>query len=49
MLLGRIALKTANNLESRSILDKPGAEKLLGKGDMIVQYPGFEARCQGYA
>lgn len=46
---GRIALKTANKLESRIILDKPGAEKLLGKGDMIVQYPGFEARCQGYA
>ena len=46
---GRIALKTANKLESRIILDKPGAEKLLGKGDMIVQYPGFEVRCQGYA
>lgn len=45
---GRIALKTANKLESRIILDKPGAEKLLGKGDMIVSYPGFERRCQGY-
>lgn len=45
----RIALKVANKTESRIILDKPGAEKLLGKGDMIVQYPGKEIRCQGYA
>lgn len=47
-LLGRIALHTANKLESRIILDHTGAEKLQGAGDMIIQYPQTEIRCQGY-
>jgi S-DNA-T family DNA segregation ATPase FtsK/SpoIIIE len=34
----RISLKVANAMESRIILDTPGAEKLLGKGDMLF-YP----------
>lgn len=31
----KIALKTTNQIESRIILDKGGAESLLGKGDML--------------
>ncbi len=32
----RIALKTASRFDSRTILDNEGAERLLGKGDMLV-------------
>ena len=32
----RIALKTASRFDSRTILDTEGAERLLGKGDMLV-------------
>lgn len=31
----RIALKTSSSLESRIIMERSGAEKLLGKGDML--------------
>lgn len=46
----RIALKTGTSIESRIILDVPGAEKLNPRGDMLVKYPGKElVRCQGYS
>lgn len=32
----RIALRTSSEIESRIILDQPGAEKLLGKGDALL-------------
>ena len=44
----RIALKVTNSLESRLILDRNGAEKLNGKGDLLFLANGkFEPiRCQ---
>lgn len=46
----RIALTTASETDSRVILDKPGAEKLSGKGDMLFKHPAMrgEVRLQGY-
>ncbi|CAH1852449.1 DNA translocase FtsK [Convivina intestini] len=37
---GRIAFRTASGVDSRTILDSNGAEKLLGRGDMIFAPPG---------
>jgi len=36
----RIAFRTTSHIDSRTILDKKGAEKLLGKGDMLYLAPG---------
>jgi S-DNA-T family DNA segregation ATPase FtsK/SpoIIIE len=35
-LPGKVALRAASSLESRIILDRPGAEALLGHGDLLA-------------
>ncbi|NMB37686.1 MAG: DNA translocase FtsK [Bacteroidales bacterium] len=36
----RIAYKVNASIDSRTILDTPGANRLIGRGDMLVMYPG---------
>ncbi|MDW8300499.1 MAG: DNA translocase FtsK, partial [Anaerolineae bacterium] len=45
----RISFAVASSVDSRVILDQPGAEKLLGRGDMLYQAPDAAApiRAQG--
>src|SRR5262249_32650489 len=45
----RISFAVASSVDSRVILDQPGAEKLLGRGDMLFQSPDAAAplRMQG--
>ncbi|HYE60322.1 MAG TPA: DNA translocase FtsK 4TM domain-containing protein [Candidatus Kapabacteria bacterium] len=45
----RIAFSVASLIDSRTILDSPGAEKLLGRGDMLFQTAelGKSVRIQG--
>ena len=45
----RVAFQTASRIDSRTILDSMGAEKLLGQGDMLFMTPGANkfARAQG--
>ncbi|TAL30666.1 MAG: DNA translocase FtsK [Spirochaetes bacterium] len=45
----RIAFQVAQKTDSRTIIDQNGAEKLLGKGDMLYQSPmsSFPMRIQG--
>ncbi len=45
----RISFKVASKVDSRTVLDMNGADKLLGKGDMLFLQPGHEKpiRAQG--
>lgn len=45
----RIAFKVASKIDSRTILDKGGADQLIGRGDMLFTPPGLaeEVRAQG--
>jgi S-DNA-T family DNA segregation ATPase FtsK/SpoIIIE len=45
----RIAFNVTSGVDSRTILDESGAEKLLGKGDMLFRHPeqSYIARGQG--
>ncbi len=45
---GRIAFKVAQSIDSRTILDSPGAENLIGSGDMLFLQSGSDLlRAQG--
>ena len=45
---GRVAFKTSQAIDSRTILDAQGAENLIGKGDMLFKSKGDELiRAQG--
>ncbi len=45
----RISFKVSSRVDSRTVLDSMGAEKLLGKGDLLFLQPGAIklTRCQG--
>lgn len=48
-ITNRIAFNVASSIDSRVILDQPGAEKLIGQGDMLFSIPewGKPKRIQG--
>ncbi len=39
----RLSFRVTSRIDSRTILDTGGAEKLLGRGDMLLMQPGAEA------
>jgi len=45
----RISFKVASKVDSRTVLDINGAEKLLGKGDMLFMEPGNSKPVRGQA
>ena len=47
-LPARIAFQLPSHHDSGTILDQPGAEKLIGKGDMLIRTGGDMERLQGF-
>lgn len=45
----KVAFRTAKSIDSMVLLDKAGAEKLLGKGDMLFISDDGEVRLQGFS
>lgn len=45
----RISFKVSSKVDSRTVLDANGADKLLGKGDMLFLKPGMEKLIRGQA
>jgi S-DNA-T family DNA segregation ATPase FtsK/SpoIIIE len=45
----RVGFKVASVVDSRTILDAKGAEKLLGRGDMLFVQPGSDNMIRGQA
>ncbi|HTL46923.1 MAG TPA: DNA translocase FtsK 4TM domain-containing protein [Verrucomicrobiae bacterium] len=45
----RISFKVASKVDSRTVLDANGADKLLGRGDMLFMKPGDEKPTRGQA
>lgn len=43
----RISFKVTSKVDSRTVLDSNGAEKLLGKGDMLLMQPGDSSLLRG--
>ena len=46
-LPARISFKVASKVDSRTVLDANGAEKLLGRGDMLLMEPGEASLIRG--
>lgn len=43
----RIAFRVVSRIDSRTIIDSPGAEQLIGHGDMLISVAGKTTRVQG--
>lgn len=43
---GRMAFKTSQSIDSKTILDRPGANQLIGRGDMLILNNGMITRVQ---
>jgi S-DNA-T family DNA segregation ATPase FtsK/SpoIIIE len=43
----RIAFQVSSQVNSRVVLDRNGAERLLGKGDMLILFPGMAEPVRG--
>ncbi len=43
----RIAFRVVSRIDSLTIIDSPGAERLIGHGDMLVSVAGKMTRVQG--
>ncbi|MCI0564900.1 MAG: DUF87 domain-containing protein [Chloroflexi bacterium] len=44
----RVSFRLPSQIDSRTVLDRPGAENLLGQGDMLVAVNNEVQRLQGY-